>query len=76
MPKIKPTLSRIELLQLRDDSIRKDFTHFTKVKLKDAEHVVNDILQYKYFLDVGTLWRIVTAKYRKAYNTEKTEKKA
>lgn len=74
MPTIKPTLTRAELLRLRDEAIQQDFDSNTKKKLKDAEHVVNDILQYKYFLDVGTIWRIVSGQYNKAYNSGKSGK--
>jgi hypothetical protein len=61
-------LSKNELLKLRDEAVRKEFDKHTKEKHLDANYVLHEILQKKFFLDTDCLWRIVRGTYVKKYN--------
>lgn len=60
-------IPRAELLLMRDECIRKDFRHHTRVKHLNAAYVVHEILQPKYFLEPETVWQICNGTYRGKY---------
>lgn len=63
--KITNTISRKELLDKRDEAIRKDFNHLTKGKKLDAEHVICEVLQYKYFIQPSSIMLILKGTYQR-----------
>lgn len=70
MAKNKQQLTRGELIQLRDKALVEEFNKLTKVQFKDSEHVINDILQYKYFLCNSTIRLIIGGRYKRNYNNQ------
>lgn len=60
--------TRKELLLQRDSAIQKEFLKWTKDKHLDADFVIHEKLQTKFFVDPDTLWRIVRETYKRKYH--------
>lgn len=65
--KIRNTLTRKELLDKRDNAIRKDFDHLTKTKRLDTEYVICEVLQLKYFLQPSSIVLILNGTYKRGH---------
>jgi hypothetical protein len=63
--KIRNTISRKELLDKRDEAIRKDFNQMTKVKKLDVEYVICEVLQHKYFIQPSSIMLILKGTYQR-----------
>lgn len=72
MPKLKNTdykiYTRKELLVMRDEAICQEFLRLTKNRHLEANYVVHEKLQTKFFLDPDSIWLIVRGLYKRKYH--------
>lgn len=64
---IEVVKKEIPLAELKVRAIKADFKKLTVEKHLDSDYVLENILRTKYFLEVETLWRIIsnTGYYKK-----------